>query len=60
MTPTQLLLADRLGADLTAHIRTQRGNGMSWDAIASHLSTLTGVSVNGESVRRWYAEEVAA
>lgn len=56
MTPTQLLIEARLGQPLDRFVSQLRSKDWSWDEIAAELRERGGVpTLNGESVRRWYA-----
>jgi hypothetical protein len=56
-TATQRLIEVQLGQNLARVVATRRRHGASWDAIARHLTAVSGVPVNGESVRRWYGQD---
>ena len=59
MNSTQRLAGVLLKQPLTEWVAERRGNGESWESIASLLwhTTSTEVHVSGETLRRWYGEK---
>lgn len=56
-SPLHDLIQTRLGRDLSTYVGTRRKRGHTWREIASDLTSVTGVKVTYESLRRWYPDE---
>jgi hypothetical protein len=54
------LIDGKLDVDLAEFIAEQREAKVSFDRIALVLSMRTNTVVNGETIRRWHAEQQAA
>ena len=54
-TTQQQLLSARLERDVVKYVAAQRSAGHSYESIARTITTATGVTVSGETLRRWHA-----
>lgn len=57
---TAQLLDVKIEGGLARFVDFRRELGVSWRRIAQQLKAETGVSVNHETLRAWWAEDVAA
>jgi hypothetical protein len=59
-TPLQRLVTAKLGRDLAQYVRIRQAEGLGWRRIAADLTRDTGQPISHETLRSWFAGDVAA
>jgi hypothetical protein len=59
-TAMRQLVEHKLGRDLATYVRVRQAEGLGWRRIAADLTRDTGQPISHETLRSWFAGDVAA